>query len=149
MRRSSLAIIIVLFLLLPSVGAAQARGTHIRGFAISTSKPVPGLTGNCTCDTKWFTIGVNRGPVTITGVLKSFGLKILPSYSLWMSVYDRSHFVQLAQVSCRTSSRTCNRSVRVHYRARTRTVMYVSVHAPGAEDVTFTLAVHGKMYRLR
>lgn len=126
-------------------------GAAFKGELIDSSRAVNNVTGNCVCEANWYTFAMNRGTMTVTAVLKGYGLRFSSVYSLQVALFAGTprHQVGGAQAACLTKKRVCNRPARIRRRVRVPTVFYLEIYGPGAEQVRYALSVHGNTRVLR
>ncbi len=135
--------------LISSVPGARARGFEQHGVIVRRSRTFRDVTGTCSCNWKWYTVGLRPGRAT-------FDLTVRSAQSIGQSTYDarvsifRGGTTLAANVaSCSRAEKTCGHSVHMTYPIRQTDVYYVLVQGEGADGVHFSLHIRGSTYRLR
>ncbi len=141
MRRYALPVLLTLALLPLASGVASAKGIPLKGQILDSNKGMTLTTGNCSCDTNWFTLGVRPGPVQISAALKTYDMGFGFSYAVRVTVLQGGQSVAYGQAACSVKQKHCNQVARIRFQAKSRAIYYLRVEGPGAEGVRYILDV--------
>jgi hypothetical protein len=136
--------------ILPSLSHAsgQASKSKIHGVVL-THGASQGQTGNCTCEARWYTVGLKPGKVTVTVKFVSVAMKMGQSYGFHVDLEraDRSILGQ-TQGACWRTDKHC--TINLHFSATvdTQAPYYIQVSGSGAEGIAYSLHVQGNQYRV-
>jgi hypothetical protein len=132
----------------PSISQAKGKthATPIHG-TVLYKRTVQGMTGNCSCETQWYTVGLKKGKVTITIQLKKIAAKFAVGYGLRADLEARDHTV-VAQngASCLTKDKHCSVTVRLSAKVPSTGAYYVHIIGSGGEGMLYTIGVTGPQY---
>lgn len=137
-------------LLAPWGAEAKTKAPVIQGAVLQSNRTVVGITGNCSCDYKWYTIGLKPGKVTVSLKMVSVALKMGPSYELKADLQRRNgEIIGQGQQACWRAAKNCTLSVHFTAKLFRSQPYYIHVMGNGSEGLKYTLKVQGPIYRLK
>jgi hypothetical protein len=137
-------------LLAPFSAQAKTKAPVIQGAVLQSNRAVVGITGNCSCDYKWYTIGLRPGRVTVSLKMISVALKMGPSYELKADLQRRNgEIIGQGQQACWRATKNCTLSVHFTAKLFRSQPYYIHVMGNGSEGLKYKLQVQGPIYRLR
>jgi hypothetical protein len=136
------------FLMLAPVPAHAAHGPLLRGRQLDQNTTISDTTGECSCQVKWFTIGLAPGIVRIAAQPKSSMFGGGPTYGMSVLLYRGSAALTWGQTSCQTTHRRCSKVIHLTYRIKQRGVYYLQIVGLGAQVIPYTMQVHGVVFPL-
>ncbi|MGI8967493.1 MAG: hypothetical protein ACR2GA_00100 [Chloroflexota bacterium] len=139
MRRISFAILLVAGLLAALPSKTLAKSAPLKGRYVSSNQMFTGITGGCTCQTQWYTMGVNRGTFRINAVLQGYGSDYTPEYGLRLILLDGKKPIGFQQTACYRSKRNCNSHIHLSVTVPRRSIYYLKVEGPGGQNVRYTI----------
>ncbi|HCG03327.1 MAG TPA: hypothetical protein DEV93_22665 [Chloroflexi bacterium] len=148
--RAAIVLGTALTLMAPWVAQAKSKTTLIQGTILQSNRAVIGITGNCSCDYKWYTIGLHPGKVTVSLKMMSVALKMGPAYELKADLERRNRqIIGQGQQACWRTAKNC--TLTVHFTAKIfrSQPYYLHVMGNGAEGLKYTAQVQGSIYRLK
>jgi hypothetical protein len=148
LRVALLAFLATLLFLSPAPALGAASGPLLRGQEIDQNTTIYDTTGICSCEVKWFTVGLAPGTVSIAADLRSATFNRGPTYGLSVLLLHGSSTVTWGKTACTASQVHCNKWVRLTHRVTSRGVYYLEIIGLGAEIIPYALTVRGAIYRL-
>jgi hypothetical protein len=151
--KTLMALVLALVAVAGLPGATHAASKHaavkVHGTVLYRAQST-GQTGNCTCDDKWYTVGLKPGKVTVTLKFVSVALKMGPAYGFHVDLEraDRTILGQ-TQGACWRTTKHC--VINVHFTANVdkQGPYYIQVSGSGAEGIAYLLGVQGHEYRVK
>jgi hypothetical protein len=147
-RLPAILIPAVLLLIFPLPVRGASHGPIVRGRVIDQSMTVDDTTGVCSCEVKWFTIGLAPGVVRVAAELKSSSFSRGPTYGMSVLFMQGTSTLTWGKVACQVTRLQCYKWVRLSHRITRRGVYYVEVIGLGAEIIPYALQIQGAIYRL-
>lgn len=122
---------------------AAAAGVPLRGQQILTPAWHFGTTGECLCDTQWYTVRLQPGTVTVYADLITISMNMGPTYSLMVWMNQGDTIVGFDKKTCARSKKPCNAPLSIKVKVRRAGVYYLKLKGLGGEGITYALQVHG------
>jgi hypothetical protein len=127
---------------------AFAKGTPVKGVVLGT-RPVVAVTGDCTCETRWFTFGADAGKVQVLASMRKPGDQLSNEYAIRVMILRGSTMLGFKETLCFTSQKQCSGSLRWTLTMPRRGVYYMRVDGSGAHQIPFALQLKGTIFTLR
>jgi hypothetical protein len=148
-----MAVVLALAAVAGLPGASHAAPKHsaikVHGIVLYHGQS-KGLTGNCTCDVKWYTVGLKPGKVTVTLKFVSVAMKMGPAYGFHVDLEraDRTILGQ-TQGACWRATKHC--TINLHFTSNVdkQEPYYIQISGSGAEGILYVLGVQGNEYRVK
>jgi hypothetical protein len=148
--KASVVVGTALMLMAPWGVQAKSSTTLIQGTVLQSNRAVIGITGNCSCDYKWYTIGLHPGKVTVSLKMMSVALKMGPAYELKADLERRNRTILgQGQAACWRATKHCVLSVRFTAKVFHSAPYYLHVMGNGSEGLKYTAQVQGSIYRVK
>jgi hypothetical protein len=153
-RRSGLARFRVLAFLCAAVLAGtvaqttHAKGTPLKGEVVG-SRPVFGYTGDCVCESRWYTLGANPGRLQILASMRKPADEISNQYGMRTVLMHGTRIVSLKSALCFVGQKHCSGTTVLTISVRHRGIYYIRIDGNGAHEIPYTLQVKGSLYALR
>jgi len=146
--RAGLALALSVYLI-SSTPSLYARGFKQRGIIVRQPGTFRDVTGTCSCNWKWYTVGLRPGKASFDLTVKSGQAIGNSTFDARVSIFQGGTTLAANFASCSRAEKTCDRSVHVTYPIKQTGVYYVLVQGEGAGGVHYSLHIRGSMYRLR
>lgn len=128
--------------------AVSAHGPRLKGVEIDRGITLRSVTGDCVCDTQWFTVGLKQGPVSFSGRLQSCNGGLAPSCGVNAFLYRGIRLLGSTNGACPKSNTRCGAKLKIKTRIRTGGAYYLMIQGTGALRIKYTLHVKGNIYAL-
>lgn len=143
---SALVIMSVVFAISPR--PALAHGAILKGMEVDHSVSLQGSTGSCSCDDRWFTMGLAPGTVKITAELQHCGTTATKTCAIEAYLSHGKTDLGAATPACFSSQKHCNRSQTITYHVKKRGAYYLFVRGAGSLLIYYMLRIRGNLYPL-
>jgi hypothetical protein len=146
-RVARLLILLTFVALVPRV--ASAHGISIRGQEIQRNGVITGSVGECSCTDEWYTAGFRPGKMTIIATITGHSGVARVSYGIRIGVLHGMQSVGFSQAACLASQRRCGAKARITARIQSAGAYYLKVSGLGANGISYSIHIQGRIYRLR
>jgi hypothetical protein len=110
---------------------------------IDRSGALLSFTGECSCNTRWYTMGLKPGKVTVKLTVIGAGqpLAVSKLYAVTASMEHGGIYQDgTVQVTCSSAKHKCGKTGSFSFTAKTKGVYYVFVHGLAANGISYKIA---------
>jgi hypothetical protein len=130
-----------------SPARALAHGPALKGMEIDRNTVVTATTGNCSCQDRWYTVGLDRGTATITATVQDCQSNLIKLCVAEAFLLRNTSQLAGTHVVCHHLAH-CGLSRSITYHVKQKGAYYVLVQGSGSLLIHYTLRLHGHVYAL-